>query len=66
MTQNEIVIKQLSRGRALTPGAAWRTFGIARLAARVHELKRHGHPIRTSMLTLSSGARVAQYSMGRR
>lgn len=66
MTQNDIILRQLSRGRTLTPGAAFRTFGIGRLAARIYELKLQGHPILTTMLTLSSKKRVGQYSMGRR
>jgi hypothetical protein len=42
MTQNEAVLRHLKTGRSLTPGAALDRFGIFRLAARIHDLRRQG------------------------
>jgi hypothetical protein len=62
-SQCNLVLNHLQRGRSLTPAAAMHLFDIYRLAARVHDLKRRGHRIRSQRIRLSSGSYVAQYSL---
>lgn len=49
-TQNERVLRYLETGLELSPALAWRDLGIARLAARVFDLRRAGHPIERRMV----------------
>lgn len=62
--QNDRIIDHLATGRPLTPIVALRRFGVFRLGARVHELKRQGHPI-TSRLVKRGDAHVAEYRLER-
>lgn len=45
MNQRERILDYLSRHDRLDPFTAWSKLGVARLAARVHDLRREGHPI---------------------
>lgn len=63
-TQNDRIIDYLATGRPLTPIVALRRFSVFRLGARVHELKRQGHPI-TSRLVRRGEAHVAEYRLER-
>jgi len=47
LIQRETVLKHLQEVGPLTPLEARVWYGIGRLAARVRELRRDGHPIRT-------------------
>lgn len=60
MTQNERIVNWLSNGRSITTRQA-RTWGVKRLAARVHELRNAGYSIYTN--TNSKG--VTSYRLGR-
>lgn len=69
-TQNEMVIRHLRKIGPLTPLTALREYGIARLAARVHELNYHPslphkgiHKKMVSVFTRNGRTRVAQYSL---
>lgn len=53
-TQNERILAHLTRGQALTPMTALNRFGVLRLAARIAELKKRGHDIRTHMVRRKS------------
>lgn len=59
-TQNDQVLRYLKFGRRLTPMAALRLFGCFRLAARIHELRQHGHDIRHTTREVN-GKRFAEY-----
>ena len=48
MSQADAILDALQQGRNLTHLDALREFGCARLAARVEELRRLGHPIQTA------------------
>lgn len=64
MTQNEQIAAYLNAGNALTPLEALRMFGVARLAARVGELKSQGMAIDMNMIEVDGAhgrARVARY-----
>ena len=53
-SQNERILTHLARGQVLTPMTALNRFGVLRLAARVAELKKRGHDIRTHMVRRGS------------
>lgn len=61
MSQREQVLKYLQRGRTLTHLAAFRLFGVNRLAARVHDLRELGHPIKAQRIRLASRKNIARY-----
>lgn len=64
MTQEEWVLKTLSRGSTVTPARAFLQFGILRLAAVVHSLKRKGHKIET-IIERKKGKEFARYRKGK-
>lgn len=43
--QKQRILNELENGRMLSSMEAWRKFGIARLAARISELRSMGYPI---------------------
>lgn len=65
-TQCERLLRRLEVGH-ITAMDAWSELGIARLSARVHELRDEGHPIKKQTVAVSNrfgeSCRVAQYSM---
>jgi len=61
MTQAEAILADFQRGNALTHLDALERHKLARLAARVDELKKLGHDIRKKMIEVPSGKRVALY-----
>lgn len=48
MTQNDRIINWLSTGRSITARQA-STWGVKRLAARIHELRNQGYSIYTNV-----------------
>ena len=68
MTQCDRVRALLDRGVRLTAAKAWQDHSIARLAARVKDLRDSGYPIITNMriVTTKMGteARIAEYVKG--
>lgn len=61
--QSAQILKALKNGEKLTHLDAERRFNCLRLGARIHELKKRGYEIKSQMITVPSGKRVAQYSM---
>jgi hypothetical protein len=53
-------------GARLTSLDALKMFGCLRAAARVEELRRQGMDIKTHMVPVIGGARVAEYSLAKR
>ena len=53
-TQGDKILALLARGQTITPMTALNRFGCLRLAARIAELKKHGHDIRTHMVRRGS------------
>ena len=45
MTQTQQIYEHLSRGGSITPLEALQDFGCFRLASRISELRKAGHPI---------------------
>ena len=64
-TQNELILAYLEiEGNSLTVLEALEApFRCYALSQRVGELKRAGHPIKSEMVKLPSGKRVARYSL---
>ena len=60
-SQRGSILIYLQAGNAITDIEALRLFQCRRLAARILELKRMGHHIKSRMITLMSGKRVAEY-----
>ena len=55
-SQNTKLVRRLSTGKNLTVTEARSKFGIARLAARIHELREAGFPIYTNRVTVKGGS----------
>jgi len=66
-TQNDLVWGHLKAHKTITQGQALQLFGVARLAARIGELRGKGHDIKSEMImvnTRSGKARIARYIRG--
>jgi len=67
MTQRAEILRHLDSGQPITQGDALKLYGIARLAARIHELRDQGIEItkRIKRVRTRRGvARVAEYLRG--
>ena len=62
-SQNAQILAWLESGRTLTTLQALQLFGCIRCGARISDLRSRGHNIKTDMITLGNGKRVALYSM---
>lgn len=65
LSQNAQILAHLRSGEAITPYVALERWGCFRLSARILELRRAGHNIRSEALKLGQGKRVAMYSLAR-
>ena len=70
MTQSERILRHLEDYGSITQMDAIRDYGIMRLASRVNDLRREGHPIVTEVVTgknrYEEPTRWARYRMGAR
>lgn len=63
-SQKEMILEYLQLGNPITPLEALRHFGCFRLGARIADIKKDGHVIRTEMVTdKRTGKRYASYSL---
>lgn len=62
MSQNTLILSHLESGEAITPIDALNKFGCFRLAARISDLRKQGHVIKTDHLT-SGGKTYASYRL---
>ncbi len=62
-SQSDQIIDYLAAGHTLTPIDALKRFGCFRLGARVYDLKREGHRIKSEMVRKGE-KRFARYSLG--
>ena len=60
-SQKQKILKHLSSGRSLSPLQALGLFGCYRLASRIYDLKRTGHPIETIIKSDDQGRTYASY-----
>ncbi len=61
--QTREVLTHLLRYNSITPAVAQTTYGIWRLAACVHELRRAGYRIKTELRSDAKGHRYSHYSV---
>lgn len=61
MTQAEMILADLLKGKRITPLDALRDYSCFRLGARIFDLKQDGHDIRTEIVETAGGAHVAEY-----
>ena len=68
MTQGERILRHLEDFGSITSAEAMADYGIMRLASRVNDLRREGHPIITEVVTgknrYGEPTRWARYRMG--
>lgn len=63
MSQGMQILSHLKAGKHLTPIEALQRFDCFRLSPRILELREAGYRIKTKMVRLASGKRVASYRM---
>ena len=61
--QNAKILEHLNSGRSITAIEALQLYGCFRLAARIHDLKKAGVPIKCDERETDSGKRIASYSL---
>ena len=70
MTQSQRILEHLQQYGSITQRDAIDNYGIMRLASRVNDLRREGHPIVTEVVTgknrYGEPTRWARYRMGAR
>ena len=70
MTQNERILRHLTDYGSITQGEALTEYGVMRLASRVNDLRREGHPIITERVEgrnrYGEKCHWARYRMGAR
>ena len=62
-SQRKLILDYLLTGLPLTPLDALIHFKCLRLSGRIEELRKEGYPIKTKLVAVDSGKRVAQYSI---
>ena len=62
MSQRDELLKALQRGEELTTLDALQRYGVMALSQRMTELQRAGYPVKSEMIDLPTGKRVARYS----
>lgn len=63
MTQAAQILHYLKDGHKITPLVALKRFGCLRLGARIWDLKRDGIKIKSELVEVGPGKRVARYSL---
>ena len=61
MTQAERILNHLRAGHSITALDALYKFNCFRLSARIHDLKKKGHPIECKTVKTSTEKAVASY-----
>ncbi len=62
-SQNKQILSALENGQRLTAIDILYQFQSLRASGRIFDLRQQGHDIKTQMISLGNGKRVAQYSM---
>lgn len=62
-SQCALIKEYLEAGNKLTSLEALKLFGCMRLPSRIHDLNKRGMNIKKEMIVVSTGKRVAQYSL---
>jgi hypothetical protein len=61
-TQKKEILAHLEKGKTITSLMAFKQFGCTRLAARVLDLRRDGHPVKSERISVN-GKHVSKYSI---
>lgn len=61
ISQEKQILQHLQSGLSLTQYTALTKFNCFRLASRINRLRSEGHPIKTEMIEVSNGKRIAKY-----
>jgi hypothetical protein len=61
-TQKKKILAHLEKGKTITSLTAFKKFGCTRLAARVLDLRRDGHPVKSERISVN-GKHVSKYSI---
>ena len=56
----------LAAGHTITPLQALMKFGTLRLSGRIYDLKKLGWPVKSRLVKMPSGRRVAEYRIDRK
>jgi hypothetical protein len=62
LSQESAILAHLKAGKQITPIDALNLYGCFRLGARIHNLKRNGYPIQTTMIEAGE-KRFASYKL---
>jgi Helix-turn-helix domain len=62
-SQCEMILSHLRSGKTITPLEALNLYQCLSLAQRINNLRNDGHDIKTEMIRLRSGKRIAQYHL---
>jgi hypothetical protein len=62
MSQAQEILQHMKQGNSLTPAEALHKFGCFRLAARVDDLRKAGHDVKTVIVEMN-GKRFAEYRL---
>lgn len=66
MTQNDAILRDLKRGKKITPLDALDRYGSMRLGARIFDLKKRGFPIvKETVHDRQNGRRYASYRLAK-
>ena len=65
MTQAQKILRDLKRGKRITPMDALRNYSCMRLAARIYDLRFQGHNIKDRMKPVKNGKAVAEYRLAK-
>ena len=60
-TQVDMILAALQSGARITHLDAIHRFGCSRLAARISDIRKLGHDVKTRMVATSAGAHIAEY-----
>ena len=63
MAQSNKILIHLMSGQSITPLQALDLYGCFRLSARIQDLEAEGYKIKSKLIDLSNGKRVAQYQL---
>ena len=68
MTQEEKILSYLKEGNTLTSMTAFNYFGITKLASRISDLRKKGHPIKNDLVKVETRyeqpVKIAKYYYG--
>jgi hypothetical protein len=65
MSKQEMLLKHLSNGKALTPKQISASFGLKNPHRAIHALRAQGNCIYTNSATLSNGSKTTKYRLGK-